>query len=426
MPKTTNATGNRQWGVIVERLRARVVRELHAFASCSQEVRALLIADSIYALVLPVIEIFVAAYVLHNSQEASKVVACQFAIYLLTPIAFLVNGFLLRRIAVNYMYAAGMFLSGGALFILTIVSIRGWTGLFLCGGMLGLSTGIFWANRGLLAVSVTNDRNRNYFYGVETSTLTLASLAAPWFVGALIEHLRRSDSLAGVNTAYRIVTAISLILTSMAAVLMLRGNYPKPSIGRFVFFRFHPLWYRLLGLAALRGLAQGYILTAPALLILRLVGQEGTLGKIEAIGSCAASICLYVVGRISRPEDRIRTLAWGIFLFLAGAVVNAILFNAIGVLLFMACLLLAKPLIDLAYNPIELRTIDVVARMEERTQYAYVLNHEVGVFAGRFLGCTLFIAIAICLSEESALRYALAIVAVLQIPAIWVARKLPL
>jgi YQGE family putative transporter len=55
----------------------RIVLEYRRFASSPIEVRSLLAANAIYALVLPVIEIFVAAYVLHESHQAVKVILYQ-------------------------------------------------------------------------------------------------------------------------------------------------------------------------------------------------------------------------------------------------------------------------------------------------------------------------------------------------------------
>lgn len=398
--------------------------EYHAFASQPKAMRLLLIADSIYATVMPVLEIFVAAYVLRNSHDARIVVAYQLSIYAAIPIAFLMNGFILQKVPANIVYAAGMLLSGVALLILTTTSVATWRGIVLSGGLLGIATGIFWANRGFLALSSTDDQNRNYFCGVETAVLTVTWVLVPWIVGSLIDTLQARVSNDGLNFAYRLVAIGSLVLTGVAAIVVLRGTYPRPVYGRFVFFRFHRLWYRLLVLAFLRGLTQGYIVTAPALLILRLVGREGTLGGVEAIGSCVASIGLYAIGRISRPKDRVKVLAAGVILFLVGASLNAMLFNAEGVLIFMGCLLMAKPLIDVAYGPLEFRTIDLVSQIEQRDQYAYLFHHELAVFAARFVGCALFIASATFASETAALRYALLIVAILQLPVIPAARKL--
>jgi YQGE family putative transporter len=404
----------------------RLLAEYRMLASCSREMRSLLLANAIYALVLPIIEIFVAAYVLRNSQHPSKVLVYQLCIYAATPVAFLINGYLLRLVPVNYLYAAGILLSGGALVVLMTADVRTAMGIAVSGGLMGLATGIFWANRGFLALSTTTDANRNYFYGIETCIITITSVVVPLGVGALLQLVGSRDHFAGDGLAsgYRYVAAASLLLTIIAAAALMRGEFRNPPVDRFVFFRFESRWYRLLGFAALRGVAQGYIITAPALLILRFVGQEGVLGKIEAVGSCAAAVGLYVTGRMSGRQHRIRVLTVALLLFLAGSVVNAASFDVMGVLIFMGCLLLAKPLIDLAYYPIQLHTIDVVSRLEGRSEYAYILNHELGLFAGRFIGCTLFIGIAVLLSETNALRYALPIVAILQLPAILLARRL--
>lgn len=404
----------------------RIVKEYRVFAACSFEMRALLIANAIYALVLPVIEIFVAAYVLRNSHRASRVVLYQLAIYAATPVAFLLNGYLLRVIAVKRLYAAGMFFSGAALLVLMLVNIDTITALVLSGALMGLATGVFWANRGFLCLATTNDQNRNYFYGIETGVMSITSVIVPLGVGTLVaiamDHSRVAD---GVNLAYRAIAVGALVLTTASAAVVMLGSYQNPRVDTLLFLRSHPLWYRLLAMAVLRGLGQGYIVTAPALLILKLVGQEGTLGSVEAIGSCVAALCLYIIGRVCKPEHRVYVLAAGLSLFFIGSAVNAESFNATGALIFMACLILAKPLIDLAYFPIELRTIDVVSDLEDRDRYAYILNHEAGLFIGRLVGCTLFVAIAAYASDASALRYSLLIVAVLQLPAIHIARRLP-
>jgi YQGE family putative transporter len=100
----------------------------------------------------------------------------------------------------------------------------------------------------------------------------------------------------------------------------------------------------------------------------------------------------------------------------------------VGVLVFQFCLVLAKPLLDLAYWPIEMQTIDVVSRMEGRNRYAYLLHHEVGLLHGRILGCGLMICIALEWSGLAALRYAMPAVALIQMLSIpvagWLLQKL--
>jgi YQGE family putative transporter len=133
---------------------------------------------------------------------------------------------------------------------------------------------------------------------------------------------------------------------------------------------------------------------------------------------------MYVLGRLSKPKDRVKIFAVGLGLFALGAVVNGALFNATGVIIFILLLLIAKPLIDLAYFPIQFQVIDIVNKIEKRGEYAYILNHEWGLYSGRLLGAGTFLVLAYAISTEIALRYAIIIIALLQVCSIFVAKKI--
>jgi YQGE family putative transporter len=79
---------------------------------------------------------------------------------------------------------------------------------------------------------------------------------------------------------------------------------------------------------------------------------------------------------------------------------------------------------DLAYYPIMMKVIDVVSKRENRNKYAYILNHEFGLYAGRVIGLGLFIFLALYVSETFALRYSLIIVAVVQMLSILLAKNI--
>jgi YQGE family putative transporter len=88
----------------------------------------------------------------------------------------------------------------------------------------------------------------------------------------------------------------------------------------------------------------------------------------------------------------------------------------------MLFLLLAKPLLDLAYFPIQFSVIDILTKKEKRSEFAYILNHEAGLYIGRLTGAGTFLLLAYSFSNEIALRYAIIIVAVLQLSSYWVAK----
>jgi YQGE family putative transporter len=68
--------------------------------------------------------------------------------------------------------------------------------------------------------------------------------------------------------------------------------------------------------------------------------------------------------------------------------------------------------------------IDIVKRIERRSEFSYILNHEIGLYAGRFSGAIAFLALANFFSTAFALRYAILLIAALQLLSVFVARNI--
>src|SRR5579859_1410629 len=292
--------------------------------------RVLLVTNMIYAFVLPVIEIFVGAYIMRSSNDPSIVAVYQLTVYTGIPITFLVNGFLLNRIKIAHLYSFGMLLSGLSMIVMMGLHSLSVAGVGVAGLLMGCSFGFFWANRDFLALNTTDDSTRNYYYGLETFFYTITYIIVPVIVGAFLAKTAGADDdlTRDVNTAYRIVTMVVFLLTILSSIVIHRGKFKNPEQKKFVFFRFHVLWKKMMVLAGLKGLAQGYLVTAPAILIMRLVGNEGSLGLVQGISGIATAFMLYLLGRTTRPSDRIYIFSAGLFIFLVGTVFNGILFSA--------------------------------------------------------------------------------------------------
>lgn len=393
---------------------SKIVKEFDFFSSHSKGMRVLLLTNLIYGLVGPIIELFIGAYIMRNSSDISLVVIFQLAVYTGIPLTFMINGFLLNRIKIAWLYSFGMLLSGISMFAMMLLQQLDTMGVFLAGLIMGLSYGFFWANRDFLALNTTNDGTRNYYYGIETFFYTITGILVPLAAGAFIGATDKNGWFGGhVNTAYYILTAVVFVMSMFASVLVHRGDFVNPKRAPFLFIKFDRIWNKMLGLASLKGLAQGYIVTAPTMLILSLVGKEGSLGLIQGIAAAVSAILLYVLGRVTGPKHRLLIYGIGCLLFMVGALLNAALYSALGVILFMMCLLFARPLLDIAYFPIQLKVIDYVAEKEKRNEFSYIFNHELGLYLGRLFGCGLFIVLARYVSEYAALRYALLVIAVL-------------
>ena len=305
-----------------------LLHEYKVFLSYPRNMRVLLITNLIYALLLPAIDIFVAAYVMRNSHSVTLVMGYQLSVFTSTPITFYLNGYLLRFVPIRRLYSSGMLLSAVSMLILMFLPTLNLVGIIVAGLLMGVSFGMFWANRDFLALSTTNDSNRNYYYGLETFFYTMAGVLVPILIGWFIETSGRAGWFGGDrNNAYRVVAGSFFFLSILSSIVLHQGTFVNPEPTRFIYWRYHTLWYRMQFMAVLKGLTQGFMVTAPAMLVMRLVGQEGALGLIQTIGGVLTAILLYSLGRLTKPRHRIFVLTTGLTLFLLGGFFNAIFFN---------------------------------------------------------------------------------------------------
>lgn len=390
--------------------------EIRHFNSYPRNMRVLLITNMLYAFVLPVVELFVGTYIIRNSSEISYVIGYQLAVYSGIPLTFFINGFLMRKVKITWLYSFGMLLSGISMAMMMSLDNLSLSGIIIAGLIMGMSYGFFWANRDFLALNSTNDDNRNYYYGLESFFNTIASVVVPYIIGLFLGAASDKGWFSGdLNFAYKIVTVCVFIITIIASIVVFQGKFGKPPKEKFIFFRFHRVWNKMMTLAGLKGIAQGYIVTAPSMLVMTFLGNESTLGTLQSVSAIISAILLYILGRFTSPRHRIYIFSTGLVLFALGGAFNAAMYSATGVIIFMLCLVLARPLMDMGYFPIQMRVIDYVADIEKRGSYSYIFNHELGLYIGRFFGCGLFIVITALVSDTVALRYTILIIGVIQL-----------
>jgi YQGE family putative transporter len=399
--------------------------EFGYFLEMPRAMRVLLLTNMIYAFALPVIDIFVGAYIMRSSNDPKIVAIYQLTVYTGIPITFLLNGFLLRYIKIANLYSFGMLLSGISMMLMMSMQSLSVTGVGVAGLLMGCSFGFFWANRDLLTLNNTHDLTRNYYYGIETFFYTITYIVVPLAVGWFLSQSEMHGWFSGnISTAYQLVMVAVFLLTVLSSLMIHKEKFTNPVQKEFLFLKFHSLWRKMLVLAGLKGMVQGYLVTAPAILIMRLVGNEGSVGLVQGVSGIATAIILYFLGRTTKPADRIYIFGAGIFVFLIGTLANGLLFSAIGVMVFVLCKVLFTPLHDIAYFPTQMRVIDIVSKIEKRNEFAYIFNHEFGLYIGRFFGLGLFIYLDSYVSEMFALKYALIIIAIIQILSIPMARHI--
>ncbi len=392
----------------------------------TRSAKILIITNTIYALIGPVVEVFVASYIMRNSNDPSKVIIYQLAIYVGIPITFLINGYLLSRFDVRKLFSLGMILSGVSLIFMMSLKEINYFGLISAGLIMGMSFGFYWANRDYLVLSTTKDKVRNFYYGLETFIYTIIASIVPVIVGwyLMSGKVEGDVSNESINSSYRVITGIVFVITIIASIVFHLGKYEKPKSEKFLYFKFHKLWRKMIQLSVLKGMAQGFIVTAPAMLVMKFFQSEGALGSAISVGAIISAVIVLFLGKLSKPKHRLMIFTVGLVGFFLASFFNGFLFNKTGVILFMFLLLISRPILDIAYFPIQLKVIDLLSELENRNEFSYLLNHEFGLFAGRFFGAGTFLVIAYFINVDIALRYALLIIAALQLISIPVTKRL--
>src|SRR5688500_19618652 len=90
---------------------------------------------------------------------------------------------------------------------------------------MGMSFGCYWANRDYLALAITNDGNRNYYYGVETFFYTIIAVIIPVTIGWFIETQGGDRQ---IHNAYLIITGAVFVVTILASIVCFRGTFKNP------------------------------------------------------------------------------------------------------------------------------------------------------------------------------------------------------
>ena len=227
-----------------------------------------------------------------------------------------------------------------------------------------------------------------------------------------------------INQAYYVVVGFVFVLCFAASVMIHQGSFKNPKKTKFVYFKFHKQWKYIQMLTVVRGLAQGYMALAPALLILTLIGKEGAMGWLFSGGGLLSAATLYILGRTTGPQHRLLIYSIAVIAFALGALTNTLLYSAIGVLIFLAFQTLSSPLQEISYFGTQMLLIDVTSFLEKRNEYAYIFNLEFSYLLGRCSGLIFFIVLAKNFDNTFALRYALPIIAVIQLSGIFMVKHI--
>ena len=388
--------------------------------------RYLLFAGMLYAFVLPVIELFVGSYIvsppypttvlsaIEKHEKINLYLYYQFALYTGIPVCFVINGYLLRKIKVTYLYSLGLLLSGVSMTFMMSLQHLDNAGVIGAGLIMGASYGFFWANRDFMSLGVTDDETRNYYFSIDTIFYTITWIIVPAAVGYLITYGSESH-LYAEKSAYIGVTVAVFVITIIAAIIINKEKFNNPKSEQLIFFKYDKLWRKMILFSITKGVMQGAIMIFPILLILSIIGGVNMLGVIVSGGQIISAIMLYLIGRFTKPKHRMIVYIVSITFFVTAILIHGTLYSVMGVIIYNILQFIAKPLHDVSYFPTEFRVIDIVSRKEQRNEFSYIINHEFTLFIGRVSAILIVLFLAYQINADFALRFGLFFIAAIMV-----------
>lgn len=399
----------------------RLTKEYYHWQLLGGEARKLLISFSLYELVLPLIFVFVNAFLLRQGQGYYVVAIYNFGWYLSTPMAFYFNSFLLQFFSLKKLYWLGAVGQGAVMTSLFFWPLSGVSAVFLFGLVQGVFVGLYWSNRNFMSLTETHDEQRGYFTGLEMLFGVMAGVLTPLFIGAVLWAWTTLTFSA--EQGYQFLGVLSVILLIVSGAVLQRVRIKNPKKFRWLGWHVSHNWQLNRVMEMSYGFQNGLTMILPSLITFALIGTESSLSAVQSSAALVEASVIYILARKTTINHRMKLILSSVLLLGYLAVVFALFFHRVAGIQYLLFLSLATHLAWMARNPITMKIIDDEDGGDPANNYVYVCDRELFLNVGRLIGLGFFFMFLTYFSQAMALRLIVLIGAGLQLVVYWAARR---
>ncbi|MFH2118452.1 MAG: MFS transporter, partial [Candidatus Paceibacterota bacterium] len=375
--------------------------------------RRLLTAYTIFLVASPMLGLFVNTFLWRQSGGVLLIALYDLGWVFGLPVGFLINGLLLRKIQIKYLYAIGVVLQaiGSALAIFSGVLAP--LPVLIYGLLYGVASGFFWGNQNTLELHLSRGRDRNFYNHFYYVIDLLISVVMPVVIGWLIV-VGENLGLYQAESAYKVLMVIALILLTTSGILV--ASFPMPTIKvkklrlkkpskNWQYVRLHHFLFNLMW---------GVNFFLPAFLILYFGSKEGILGTMKSLASILAAGAMYLLGRKAKLKHTVRVVALANVLYLIGCLVLIWQFSWLGAAIYLITVLISSPIRFSTSYTVIMEIMDAEdGVLDGETDYAVVFDNELFFNLGRAVSILFFLAV-MTISLEGALKWVPLIMAFMQ------------
>lgn len=356
-----------------------------------------LLLNALYTVADLLCAAFVGVYFYVGKMDVRVVCYHYLALYLVTPVFFLLAGWYSQARDRVHVYRLGLALHAVYYGLLLYLGYRAPEHAVALGVLLGVTWGFYWAGANTFNYDVTTPRSREYFFGVLSVITGVSGLIAPLISGCLIGFSPSTEF------GYRIVflAAVLLYLGAIACSIGIpHDRQPRPYRLKRALFpgRDQRDWQLvMLSAATQAGLLHMFTFLL-ALLMYMETGSALSVGAFAALQGLASIASSYWTGRTLRPHNRKRCMFWGTALLILAGVLITGKFNMATLILFGFLRSVAAPLISIPCSGIRLNVIENCAE-EPAQRIEYIAAWEVPLAIGRVITLGLLLGLIASLGQ---------------------------
>jgi YQGE family putative transporter len=277
--------------------------------------------NALYSIAEALCSVFVGVYFYINSQNINTVFYHYTVLYIVTPFAFILAGWLAKKRDRSFLFRIGLILH--ALYYASLLFLREASPQYagLLGGLLGITWGFFWAGNNTFQYDFSAGKGgREFFLGMISAVSAGAKIFAPLISGLVIA------CAAQPQTGYELIFILALILYMIAIVL----SFKIPASPKSTSFPIrlalapppeHRDWRILLAAGiSLAGSFHIFHFLLALIMFLELGNEAGVGGYVSFQGLVTIMVS-YLAGRYVQPHTRKRFMFWGVVVLVLGGLI---------------------------------------------------------------------------------------------------------
>jgi len=371
-------------------------KEISRFRELSMKAQKLLISYFFVGLAGPLVGTFVNAYIFKNQGNLGIFVIYYLGFFLGIPFTFVINGWLLRRVKITYLYFFGTIMLAVGPLLLVFYANFSFIGYFIYGLILGVGVGFHWGNRNYFNQIETVDQERSYYFSVTYASDTVTAILVSFLAGWLI--------VFGLD--YKVLMVVAFVFLFISASLIIAFPYSKQPDTKKLFVE-NPSngWIGIRALQLGIGIGEGITFFFASLIILSKLGNEGILGTLSALTSLIAAISLYIYGRKSKTSHQKPVYVYSLIFGFSVSLLYALFFNKLLIISYVLLMGSIGCFFWLAVNPLSMDALDRELKEGKDERYAYILDAEIFLNIGRSLSILISLLLFFWMGTDFSLRF---------------------